>query len=281
MPKIPVDLLDDTLRDDGAKNADSLIDKLNGSPEESPEDSSVEESSEDVDPDAVIFHTQAEFDRVIGKRIEQERKKWLRENHTLLTLGKRALARYEAEDEDEAINRADIEYYQHLADKLDISLQAAEYIANLEKANQHANEDYSLSQATNDDTSDNDKPPSINRLSTQQLKELFEEEEVIKETMPEFDIVEFVKQNPMVSYLIAAGYPLSEIVDQFSGELRINQAKKQAEDDVVERIRRRNSRPSSIGGYGTSGMAQSVRTMSDEQIEKIDKAVRAGKRVVL
>lgn len=273
MPKIPVDLLEDTLRDDGAKNTDSLTNENNDLIDELSDDSSAEESSEEVDPDAVIFHTQAEFDRVIGKRIEQERKKWLRENHTLLTLGMRALARYEAEDEDEAIKRADIEYYQHLADKLDVSLEAAEYIANLEKSSQPGNDDCSEAAS--------DKPSSMNRLSTQQLKKLFEEEEAIKETMPEFDIVEFVKQNPMVSYLIAAGYPLTEIVDQFSGELRINQAKKQAEDDVVERIRRRNSRPSSIGGYGSSNTTQSVRTMSDEQIEKIDKAVRAGKRVVL
>ncbi len=49
----------------------------------------------------------------------------------------------------------------------------------------------------------------------------------------------------------------------------------------MERIRARNSMPAPEGGFGQADMEQSIRMMTDEQIESSDRAVRSGKRVVL
>jgi hypothetical protein len=215
--------------------------------------------------EAVVFESQEAFDRVLGKRIEQERRKWQREHGPALKVGKLAMARYEGLDAEEAEKRANEEYYEHLAKKLDISPQAAEYIATHQGQPGGQQTDTVL--------------PA--RLSGERLEGLFEQEAKIREHMPDFDVVEFAGSSEMATALIALGYPLSDIVQQFSGETRLQKAREQAEREVVERIRARNSMPAPEGGFGQADMEQSIRMMTDEQIESIDRAVRSGKRVVL
>ncbi|MFZ5975162.1 MAG: hypothetical protein ACOYU3_07120 [Bacillota bacterium] len=223
--------------------------------------------AETVQEEAVTFGSQSEFDRVLGKRIEQERRKWQRENETVLNVGRLAMARYEGLDGAEAEKRANEEYYEHLARKLDISPQAAEYITRKMGPGNEARQESGAALPQ--------------RLSSEQVENLFREEERIRESMPEFDVVEFAGSSEMVAALIALGYPLSGIVEQFSGKSRMHQLKEQAEQEVIERIRARNSMPAPAGGYGQADMEQSIRMMTDAQIESIDRAVRAGKRVVL
>lgn len=226
-----------------------------------------EADSEPMREEAVVFRSQGDFDRTLGKRIDQERRKWQRENEAVLNIGKLAMARYEGMDAEQAQKRASEEYYEHLAKKLDISLQAAEYISR---------------------NAGPDSTPAVQagggiptRLSSEQVEGLFAQEESIRETMPNFDVVEFAKSSEMVTALIALGYPLLDIVEQFSGEARMQQIRDQAEQEVIGRIRARNSLPSPSGGYGQADMEQSICMMTDAQIESIDRAVRAGKRVVL
>lgn len=217
--------------------------------------------------ETVVFETQEAFDRTLGKRIEQERKKWQRENASLINVGKRTMARYEGLDGEEAEKRANEEYYEHLARKLDISPQAAEYIATHREQpdGQGARAETVL--------------PA--RLPAERVEGLFAQEAQIRESVPDFDVVEFARGSEMATALIALGYPLDEIVAQFSGEARLQQAREQAEQEVVERIRARNSLPAPLGGYGQADTEQSIRMMTDAQIESIDRAVRSGKRVVL
>ena len=229
------------------------------------EDGGREEAPQDGE--AVVFESQEAFDRVLGKRIEQERRKWQREHGPALRVGKLAMARYEGLDGEEAEKRANEEYFEHLAKKLDISPQAAEYIAT------HRGQPGGPGAQT-----DTVLPA---RLSGERLEGLFEQEAKIREHMPDFDVVEFAGSSEMATALIALGYPLSDIVQQFSGETRLQKAREQAEREVVERIRARNSMPAPAGGFGQADMEQSIRMMTDEQIESIDRAVRSGKRVVL
>ncbi len=65
--------------------------------------------------EAVVFESQEAFDRMLGKRIEQERRKWQREHGPALKVGKLAMARYEGLDAEEAEKRATREEAGHLA----------------------------------------------------------------------------------------------------------------------------------------------------------------------
>jgi len=237
MPEDTVDVMAEVARDDGAP---------------------LEETAAEAVPEqAVTFKSQSEFDRVLGKRIEQERRKWQRENEALL----------EGLSGEEAQRRAAEEYYEYLARKLDISPQAAEYIAGAKggEDGQTAGPGRMLPE----------------RLSAERVEGLFREEEEIREDLPDFDVVEFAGSSEMVAALIGLGYPLKDIVEEFGGEARMQQVREQTEREVLERIRARNAMPAPVGGYGQAETEQSVRTMTDAQIEAIDKAVRAGKRVVL
>jgi hypothetical protein len=265
MREATVGLLEDRAHDDGGPvqemqdtDAVSSLQQEGNMQDVSPAETAQEE--------AVVFRSQGEFYRTLGKRIEQERKKWQRENEALLRIGELSMARYEGMDAKEAEKRANEEYYEHLARKLDISPQAAEYIArNAGSGSEPAQQAGVL--------------PT--RLSSEQVENILKEEERIRENMPEFDVVEFAGSNEMVTALIALGYSLTDIVEQFSGESRLQHVKEQAEQEVIERIRARNSMPVPAGGYGQADMEQSIRLMTDAQIESIDRAVRAGKRVVL
>ena len=265
MQEMTVGGMDERAYDDGGP-VQGMQDEAGAGMQQEPDarDAGAEEAMRE---EAVMFDSQGAFDRMLGKRIEQERRKWQRENEALLNIGKLSMARYEGMEGKEAEQQANEEYYEHLARKLDISPQAAEYIAkNMGSGNETAAQTGGILPT---------------RLSSEQVENLLNEEERIRESMPEFDVVDFAKSNEMVTALIALGYPLTDIVEQFSGESRIQHVKEQAEQEVIERIRARNSMPAPAGGYGQADMEQSISMMTDAQIESIDRAVRAGKRVVL
>lgn len=249
----PVGVTEEAVRDDGA-----LL-------EETTAEAALEAEAEAER--AVTFASQGEFDRVLGKRIEQERRKWQRENEALLRVGEFSMKRFEGLSGEEAQQRAAEEYYEHLARKLDISPQAAEYIAGAKggEGGPAAGPGRALPE----------------RLPTERVEGLFREEEEIREDLPDFDVVEFAGSSELVAALIGLGYPLKDIVEEFGGEARMERVREQTEREVLERIRARNAMPAPVGGYGQAETEQSVRAMTDAQIEAIDRAVRAGKRVTL
>ena len=216
----------------------------------------------------IVFESQAEFDRVLAKRIEQERNKWIHENEALLRIGQWFMARDKGLEPEEAEKWDGEEDYQRLADKLNVSPKTADLI-------------FASGQAETEGTEENEGGRLPERLSARQMEALFQQEAEIQEKLPGFDLVEFAGANEMTAALIALGFPLKDIVEQFGGELRMKQVREEAQNEVLERIRARNAMPAPLAGYGQAEIESGVHGMSDAQIESIDRAVRAGKRVIL
>ena len=113
---------------------------------------------------------------------------------------------------------------------------------------------------------------------------LLNEEDDVKQTYPEFDIVSELRSNPVFRRLIANGITLHTALlasNRAYEELIIAKIKTQAKREFADDLRKGRERILPRTAEGCSVPKTDVNSMSDEQFEEIEKRVKQNKRIYL
>lgn len=106
------------------------------------------------------------------------------------------------------------------------------------------------------------------------------DEEAITAENPEFDLADEMEKSPVFALMLAQGLPLKRVYDFFHSDAAEGRLKRSVEQEIISRIRARNSRPTPIGNSGGE-VKRDISRMSDAEILEIDARVRRGERVTL
>ena len=191
-----------------------------------------------------FYRSQKEVDFAFKKRLEKERRKWEEE---LLT-------------------------QPALSDGLELE---EEQEAPVEEKTESASDDF-----LEEVRQQAQKQRELEEKYAPQMAEIFLQEDEFKRIKPEFDLSEELKANPLMATMLASGHRLSEVYDFFHPEEALERMSDQAERQALENIMARNGRPREIfSSAGSKG--KDIMRLSQEEMDEIDRRVRAGERVVL
>jgi hypothetical protein len=109
------------------------------------------------------------------------------------------------------------------------------------------------------------------------VRDLREQEDALRLSEPDFDLLEAISRYPAFRALILSGEPVERAFNYIDPE-RLRRASEQA---IVERIRLRNARPQSIGAANASAQPIDPANMSEEELRRLDERVKRGERVTL
>lgn len=200
-----------------------------------------------------FYKSQKEVDRAFRKRLERERKKW----EQSLT---------EESEPAKAVDNLNTHKNQNAVEGelSKIGEALSPYLEDIEKSGE-------LLENT-EDASDEETEQFVSSV----MKEVQELEDMYNE----IDLTEDFN-NPLFTHMLKEGQPLKKVYDYFNPEKSKQALYRQMEHEVTERIRARNSRPSSIAHSNASNTSYDISRLTQKDIEEIDKRVRRGERVVL
>ena len=112
------------------------------------------------------------------------------------------------------------------------------------------------------------------------IQSILQQTEALKRDYPEFSMEEAM-QNPLFAMMLAKGESLERVADYFYPERAREKVFREAEDEVLERIRRRNARPHTMAHANQGEIYRDIGKLSDEEILDIDRRVKRGERVIL
>ena len=113
------------------------------------------------------------------------------------------------------------------------------------------------------------------------LQAIYEGEQQVRRMDPQFDLAEEMQKNPMFALMLAQGMEVKRCYDFFHPQVSQGMLKKAVEEEVIQRIRRRNARPQALEAANATGVHRDISKMSDEEILSIDARIKKGERVIL
>ena len=201
-------------------------------------------SGEDETSNEKYYRSQKEVDEAFSKRLAHERRKWERE----------------------ASLHSEVERLKAQADRTPKPPETPELL--LEQENKPASRGRKEQETT------------ASPIRSEFIEKIQAELETIQQEYPAFSM-ETAMENPLFGMMLATGEPLERVVDYFYPEHRQDQIRREAEDAVLERIRRRNVRPVSMGHANFGSFHRDIAQMSDEEILDIDRRVKRGEKITL
>lgn len=204
-----------------------------------------------------FYKSQKEVDRAFKKRLVRERKKW---EQSLTKETEPAKAEDNSnidKDQNKNENAVDDELSK-------IGEELSPYLEDIEKSGELPENTESVP-----DEETEEFVSSVMK-EVQELEDMYEE----------IDLTEGFN-NPLFTHMLKEGQPLKKVYDYFNPEKSRQSLYRQIEHEVTERIRARNSRPSSIAHSNANNASYDISRLSQKDIEEIDKRVRRGERVVL
>ena len=204
-----------------------------------------------------FYKSQKEVDKAFKKRLERERKKW----EQSLEKG----TREKQSENNLVIEKEENKKEDTVEDEL--SKMGDELHSYLERI-----EDEGELPENNIERPDEETEKFVESIlkEVQELEDMYEEVDLTED----FD-------NPLFTHMLKEGQPLKKVYDYFNPEKNKQAIYKQIEHEVTERIRARNSKPSSIAHSNANNASYDISRFTQKDIEEIDKRVRRGERVVL
>lgn len=269
--------------DDGADDSISVAELLGKSSKqqaESGEDGATESdaSGEEAAPIPNTDHKdkskptptlpdQAAIDRAIGARLAAERKK----NQADLDLARELKTLYAGKSHEDIVK----DLTERRAEEMGVTPEVMAYMKGARAVPDQR------------DQEPEQQEQSAGGMTTDALvAHVIAETPALKAQYPDFDAMVFIRDNPDAVALMRSGVTLDKAykltnLDKILAKAT-ETAKAAGEREAADRIRNRNSRvpTSSKGSSGTMGPLNPA-DLTDEEMDKIDAQVKAGKRVVL
>ncbi len=108
-------------------------------------------------------------------------------------------------------------------------------------------------------------------------KSLLEQEDAIRQTRPDFDLERMLREEGAFRALVLAGEPVERALQY----IEPGEGAKRAEQEVLERIRRRATRPQAMGSVNRPGEVSAQERLNDDEISRIDAQLKRGHKVYL
>ncbi len=114
-----------------------------------------------------------------------------------------------------------------------------------------------------------------NKARSEFARELMRQEAQVRSLRPDFDLAAAIEGSPAFRALILAGEPVARALAYLDPE----GARREAEREVAERIRRRSRRAQPMNAAGRPARPLSIDTMTEAELRRIDDKLKRGEHV--
>ncbi|MEA4898314.1 hypothetical protein ACH6CV_11535 [Bacillota bacterium Meth-B3] len=108
-------------------------------------------------------------------------------------------------------------------------------------------------------------------------RSLLAQEDAILKTRPDFDLEGMLREHSAFRALVLAGEPVERALNYVSP----GEDERQVERAVLERIRRRATRPQPMGSANRPARPSAQERLSEEEVARIDAQLKRGQKVYL
>lgn len=120
-------------------------------------------------------------------------------------------------------------------------------------------------------------PAASQQRQLEFARHLLEQEDAIKKTRPDFDLEQMLREQSAFRALILAGEP----VERAMAYVEPGEGVRKVEMEVVERIKRRGTRPQAMGSANRPPERSVEERLDDEEMGRIDAQLKRGHKVYL